>query len=211
MIKFNKYVFIVCITVLGSACKDTGGGSTSAESLSGEGQQKYRSSVSSSTRYRSSHRSTSHPTPTANHAPSTAPHTPTAIPQPAPTPVVVTPDPRPAAPSTPVAAVPTPAPTPAPVEAPTPAPTVVGNAQLSWTAPTKRENGDSLQRSELSHYEVYYTSESGKSDTIKVSDTSRTALTVNDLEGDTYYFAMAAVDKDGIFSELSNEVPKTIK
>ncbi len=206
MNKFNKYVFIVCIAALGSACKSSGGGaSTSAESLSSEGQQKYRSSTSGSTRYRSSNRS--------SHR--IGSRTPAAQPQPAPSPVVERPEPRPAPQPEPIAAVPTPAPTPAPqpepAPEPTPAPTVVGNAQLSWTAPTERENGDSLIRSELSHYEVYYTSESGKSDTIRVSDTASTALTVSDLEGDTYYFAMAAVDKDGIFSELSNEVPKTIK
>ncbi len=208
MNKFNKYVFIVCIAVLGTACKDGGGGATGAESLSSEGQQKYRSSNSSSTRYRSSNRRRS-----SNRAPSSAPRTPAATPQPAPTPVVVRPEPRPAPQPTPIAEVPKPAPAPQPepTPEPAPAPTVVGSAQLSWTAPTKRENGDSLPRAELSHYEVYYTSESGKSDTIKVSDPARTALTVNDLEGDTYYFAMAAVDKDGIFSELSNEVPKTIK
>ncbi|MGI9292790.1 MAG: hypothetical protein ACR2PS_02315, partial [Pseudomonadales bacterium] len=205
--------------------------------LSSEGQQKSPSvRTDRSSTYRISNgsrvtRSSRVPTPAPRNIPRPEPRpTPTAAPRPAPTPIAM-PAPR-RAPAPQPAAVPEPGPVemipeiPEPIaEAPVPAPepepepqppepepkVVIGSANLSWTIPTKRENGDDLPLSELRRYEVYYTSDSGKSDTIKINDASRTKLTVNNLEVDTYYFAMSAVDKDGIFSELSNEVPKTIK
>lgn len=218
MNQFNKYVFIACIAALASGCKS--GGGASAEGLSADQQKSTRissngSRSSDSSPYRISNSSrvtpsTRVPAPAPKNVPRPEPR-PTPAAAPAPTPVAM-PTPRPA---------PAPAPAPAPepiAEAPAPAPepqpepeVVIGNANLSWTIPSKRENGDSISVSELNHYEVYYTSESGKSNTVKVSNPSQTSLTVKDLEADTYYFAMAAVDKDGIFSELSNEVPKIIK
>ncbi|MGI9285457.1 MAG: fibronectin type III domain-containing protein [Pseudomonadales bacterium] len=103
---------------------------------------------------------------------------------------------------------PAPAPQPAPASAP---PANVGSASLSWTIPKKRENGVALSISELNRYEIYYTSDSGRSETIRVDNPAKSSLTITNLQADTYYFAMAAVDKDGIFSELSNEAPKTVK
>ncbi len=219
MNKLNKCVFILCIAAFGSACKSGGGASANADSLSSQsqGQEKWRSGTNRSSSYRSSHRSRYNnrrvaPAPKNTPRPRPAPE-PVATPQPAPTPVVVRPEPRPA--PTPIAQAPTPPPSPTPQPEPTPepvvAPTVIGNAKLTWTVPTKRENGDSLSASELSRYEVYYTSESGKEDTIPVDNASQTSLTVDNLEGGTYHFAMVAVDQDGIISELSNSVPKTIK
>ena len=217
MNKFNKCVFIFCIAALGSACKSGGGASTNADSLSSQaqGQEKWRSSGNRSGSYRSSYRSRysnrrAAPAPVNEPSPQPAPE-PVATPQPAPTPVVVRPEPSPAPEPTPIAQVPAPQPEPEPTPEPAPAPTVIGNAKLSWSIPTKRENGDSLPASELSRYEVYYTSESGKEDTIPVTDASQTSLVVENLESDTYHFAMVAVDQDGIISELSNSVPKTIE
>jgi hypothetical protein len=77
---------------------------------------------------------------------------------------------------------------------------VAGSVEISWAAPTKRENGDDLYIEELGGYEIRYK---------KTTDTKYTYLSINDpwaqtykfdwLEGD-YVFQIAAFDKDGIYS-----------
>jgi len=119
-----------------------------------------------------------------------------------------------------IAAVPTPKATPtarvapsvaaAPVAPPKPAP-VTGSARLSWNIPTKRENGDSLSLNEIASYEIYVTAENaGSSRTIRLDNRNQTQFTLEPLSTDTYYFSMVTIDTDGMYSELSQVVSKTI-
>lgn len=81
-------------------------------------------------------------------------------------------------------------------------------AQLSWDIPSQRENGTPLQLSELSGYEVYYTSDDpALSGSIKVSGGATASATVANLTAGSYYFSISAVDNSGLKSELSTLVP----
>lgn len=84
-------------------------------------------------------------------------------------------------------------------------------AKLSWTPPSTRENGTPLAMSELTGYEVYYTSDDlSQSVTVPVSGGSVTTLSVPNLKAGTYHFAISAVDSKGLKSELSSMVSKTL-
>lgn len=105
---------------------------------------------------------------------------------------------------------PAPAPKPAPEPKPQPIPTL-GKAVLSWQIPTERENGTALPVSEIASYEIYYTAEkSGASQTIVVNQATQKSYTVSGLKPDSYHFSMVTVDSDGVYSELSKVVSKTI-
>lgn len=149
------------------------------------------------------------PAPPARQAPE---NTVAAAPKPAPAPAPA-PAPR-QEPTTTVAAAPAPAPAPAPRQEPTPAPEpepVTGSASLSWSIPTKRENGESLALNEIASYEIYVTAENaGTSRTIRVDNRNQTKYTLSPLDADTYFFSMVTIDSEGMYSELSQVVSKTI-
>jgi hypothetical protein len=77
---------------------------------------------------------------------------------------------------------------------------VAGPVGISWTAPSKRENGDYLDITDVGGYELRYK---------KTGDARYTYITINDafqdrydfayLDGD-YVFQIAAFDKNGIYS-----------
>lgn len=77
---------------------------------------------------------------------------------------------------------------------------LAGPVGITWTAPTKRENGAELFIEELGGYEIRYK---------KVTDTKYTYVSINDawtqqykfdwLEGD-YVFQIAAFDRNGVYS-----------
>ncbi len=68
-----------------------------------------------------------------------------------------------------------------------------------------------MPTSEIGSYEIYYTSENaGTSQTIVVNNATQKRYTVNALEPDAYHFSMVTVDSNGIYSELSRVVSKTI-
>ncbi len=82
---------------------------------------------------------------------------------------------------------------------------------LSWSIPTTRQNGELLSPSELAAYEIYITADqSGGEQVIVVNDPMQTSYTIVGLAPDTYHFAISAVDVDGLRSELSVVVDKTI-
>ena len=82
---------------------------------------------------------------------------------------------------------------------------------LSWSIPTTRQNGELLSPSELAAYEIYITADqSGGEQVIVVNDPMQTSYTIVGLAPDTYHFAISAVDVDGLRSELSIVVDKTI-
>jgi DNA mismatch repair ATPase MutL len=80
---------------------------------------------------------------------------------------------------------------------------------LSWTPPSTRANGDALELSEISGYEVYYFmdgSPDGDGETNAINSPNITELAIDDLSPGIYYFSIAAIDTDGLASEMSEAV-----
>lgn len=85
---------------------------------------------------------------------------------------------------------------------------VAGVVNLQWKTPTKRENLNQLDITELGGYELRYR---------KVSDELFTYVTINDpwtnyyyfpwLEG-AYIFQVAAFDKEGLYSQFIDLIPR---
>ena len=88
---------------------------------------------------------------------------------------------------------------------------VSGSADLSWSSPTTRSNGQPLSMSELAGYEIYMLAEStGVSSVITVSDPFSTSRSIDGLTPDIYHFAISAIDSSGLVSALSPLVSKTV-
>jgi hypothetical protein len=85
------------------------------------------------------------------------------------------------------------------------------SVKLSWAAPTARENGQALAVSDLTGYELYYTSDDPTvSGTVQVSGGTTTTYTVQNLAAGTYHFAMASIDATGMKSKLSTVADITL-
>lgn len=87
------------------------------------------------------------------------------------------------------------------------------SVSLSWTAPSARENGEPLSLADIKGYEIYYYkdgSNPGSGQTIWVAGGSTTTYTVTLDSAGTYFFALAAVDQNGLTSETSNYVSVTV-
>jgi len=77
---------------------------------------------------------------------------------------------------------------------------------LSWMAPT--QNTDNLPLTDLAGFKVYYgVSEDSMTTVVNASGSS---ITIKDLDPNTYYFAVVAVNELDVEGELSNIVSKTI-
>jgi hypothetical protein len=82
------------------------------------------------------------------------------------------------------------------------------HVDLAWQAPTTNEDGSPL--SDLAGYLVYYGTQSGTySSTLDVGNMTSHTISISDQEalGNTYYFAVTALDTSGNESSFSNEVP----
>ena len=85
--------------------------------------------------------------------------------------------------------------------------TSTGSAVLSWATPTTNTNGTPLTN--LAGYKVYYGTTPGTYTSIDVGNVN--SYQVNDLtNGQTYYFAVTDYDSNGIESDYSTVVSKTI-
>jgi len=84
--------------------------------------------------------------------------------------------------------------------------TAPNEVTLTWTAPT--QNTDNTDLTDLAGFKVYYgTSEDSM---ITMINASGSSITIKDLDPNTYYFAVVAVNDLGIESELSNIVNKKV-
>jgi hypothetical protein len=91
----------------------------------------------------------------------------------------------------------------------TPASVTTGSASLSWTPPTQREDGSSLEK--LAGYSIRYGMAAGLyTETINITNPGLTTYQVDDLKSGTYYFVVTAIDSLGYESQLSTPVSKTI-
>ena len=85
------------------------------------------------------------------------------------------------------------------------------SVNLSWTAPTERENFTSISLSEIAGYKVYHSVIKGEYTTnVMINDSSITSHTIPDLESGTHYFTVTTIDTDGQESKLSTEVKVVI-
>lgn len=81
---------------------------------------------------------------------------------------------------------------------------------LKWNIPSTRLNGGSFSASELAGYDLTYLGrKTGASGVIQVAP-NLTTYSLNSLPADTYDFAIAAYDKAGNSSPLSNIVTVTV-
>ncbi len=84
-----------------------------------------------------------------------------------------------------------------------------GSALLSWTPPTLRVDGTPIGT--VSGYRIYYgTSPVYLSSVVKVTGADVTSFPVRHLGRGTYYFAVAAVDSNGLEGALSTVCSKEI-
>ncbi len=83
------------------------------------------------------------------------------------------------------------------------------SATLAWDAPTKREDGSTLQATDIAGYKLYYgTSSMQYTDTIDVGNT--TSYSTGNLPPGTFYIAVTVYDNDGIESDYSAEISAQI-
>jgi hypothetical protein len=85
-----------------------------------------------------------------------------------------------------------------------------GSVTLSWTAPTKREDGTALTN--LAGYYIRYGRLSGIYDyEIKIDNPSVTTYVVEGLKPGVWYFVVSAFDSDGVESNYSNEIKRRVE
>ncbi len=89
------------------------------------------------------------------------------------------------------------------------------SAVLSWSAPATRVNGDGIAMGELDKYVIRYGQNvEDLNEEIVVGEAEsypEMSHTVEDLDVGTWYFTIQAQDKQGLISEPSEPVSKTIQ
>ncbi len=84
-----------------------------------------------------------------------------------------------------------------------------GAATLSWTPPTQNSDGSSL--SNLAGYRIVYGRSADALDrSISVTNPSVSSYVVENLSAGTWYFAVSAVNADGVASDATNVASKAI-
>lgn len=84
-----------------------------------------------------------------------------------------------------------------------------GSATLAWAAPTARTDGTPLN--DLAGYIILYGRMSGVYDyTIEIDNPGVLSYVVENLVPGEWYFSLVAVDGDGVESDRSNEVTRSI-
>jgi len=85
------------------------------------------------------------------------------------------------------------------------------NINLSWTAPTQREDNTAISLSEISGYKISYgTSPGSYPNSVSLGSSSVVSHTFVDFASGTYYFVITTIDTDGRESQNSTSVSKTI-
>jgi hypothetical protein len=86
------------------------------------------------------------------------------------------------------------------------------NVRLQWVAPATRADGSALSLSQIAGYRIHYGTSSGKyTNSIHVNDPSATAYTIANMQAGTYYFAVTALDTNGLESTYSSAVTTTLQ
>jgi len=86
------------------------------------------------------------------------------------------------------------------------------SADLSWNAPMTRVNNESLSMGELSGYIISYGRDpENLTQTVRINGADTMDYTVTNLDNGTWYFAIQVEDVNGLLSEPSQPVSKTIQ
>lgn len=86
------------------------------------------------------------------------------------------------------------------------------SADLSWNAPMTRVNNESLSMGELSGYIISYGKDpENLTESVRINGADTMAYTVTNLDNGTWYFAIQVEDVNGLLSEPSQPVSKTIQ
>ncbi len=86
---------------------------------------------------------------------------------------------------------------------------IAGSATISWSAPTENEDNGPL--TDLTGYVLHYGTDAGQlSNTIIINNPQTTSYEVENLSPGTYYFALTAVNTDGLESTMSNMIVKEV-
>jgi hypothetical protein len=86
-----------------------------------------------------------------------------------------------------------------------------GSMSLSWSAPTTRTDGSSLNLSEISGYQIYVgSSRSNLQMVVDVNQGHLSSYTIDNMDVGDYYVAIAVYDRNGNSSDLSNVVQKSV-
>ena len=82
---------------------------------------------------------------------------------------------------------------------------------LSWVAPSAREDDSALSLSEIAGYRIYYGTESGDYQSkLEVNDSSAAQAQISGIGPGTYFIALTTVDTDGRESSFSTEAVVTV-
>ena len=111
---------------------------------------------------------------------------------------------------------PAPTPSPPPISPPpvsppptTPPPATTGSAELTWTAPTKNEDGTALTN--LAGYKVRYGQSAGALGQLRdITTPATTSVTIEGLTAGTWYFTVASYTNAGVESAPTGAVSKAI-
>lgn len=89
--------------------------------------------------------------------------------------------------------------------------TTAGSASLSWNAPFKRVNGETLAMGEISGYVIRYGRNLEElSETVRIGRASKMEYTIKNLGTGTWYFTVQVEDVNGLMSAPSEQVSKAI-
>ena len=81
------------------------------------------------------------------------------------------------------------------------------DVNLSWTAPSERENNEPISLSEIAGYKVYYgTEERRYPKSVNINNGTSTGYTFKNLAAGTYHFALTTYDTAGRESQYSSEI-----
>ena len=84
-------------------------------------------------------------------------------------------------------------------------------SNLSWVAPSEREDGTGLSPSEIAGFHIYYGAQPGDYSTmVEINDHTATQAVLAGLSSGTYFVVVTVVDVDGRESSYSAEVVITV-
>jgi hypothetical protein len=93
--------------------------------------------------------------------------------------------------------------------APPPPSSSSSSVKLSWSPPTRNENGSALTN--LAGYRVYYGKTSGRyAYSLAIGSAHITSAVIESLEAATWYFAIKSESSSGALSDFSTETSKTV-
>ena len=78
---------------------------------------------------------------------------------------------------------------------------------LSWVAPSEREDNTAISLSEIAGYKIYYgTSPGSYSNSVNINDSTASSYKFSNFTKGTYYFAITTRDTEGRESQFSSSI-----